>query len=205
MRFIWMKGCVFPATFLIALLSLGCKGKKNCVPTPSGPSCVYGKVDENNPLPGPGEGVRAAGSFAVYAEDCAANWRQCSRGLLPTDDSAQKVPDTDQTFVLSSYAALYTAVVCAEHPRVPGRKITLRVTAGVTSARTVQFDEADPAWQGESAAPRAKVCIATSFNMTFPSGGVINQVTGEASMVEDSQDLFTPTTWRQRLGFKVAR
>lgn len=205
MRFSLKSGGALFGALLAITISVACSGDKmNCVDTPTGPSCVKGKVDANNRPAGPGEGVRATASFAVYTEDCSANWQSCANELPPTGNPAHMVPDTDRTYVLPGWANIHTAVICVEHPRVAGRKVSLQLSAGTAAGTSLMFDEAEPSRQGDPAAPRAKVCLALAFNMTLPSG-IINQVSGRASMTEGGQDLFTSTTWVQRLGFKVVR
>ncbi len=183
-------------------LGSGC-GKKedkspNCIGTPTGPSCVQGPVGPGNLPPGPGPGVRASATYGVYEGNCPNDPAACTRELSPTDDASLGVPGTEKTYLLRSHRDTHTVRLCVAHPAVPGRKISMQLSAVGRTAGTQgpPFDESDPAW-------RSPVCIAVVFDMALPSGGVTNTAQATARFNESGQDLLVPTDWRVMLGLRV--
>lgn len=184
----------------VIMVAVGCNRKQNCVDTFVGPSCVNGPVDRNNPLPGPGEGVRASmESWGVYEGDCLDNPAMCLRKLEPTDDPALQVQGRDKTFILAkNHQQRYTLNLCVAHPEVPGRHISMRLQAVTYSGGTQgpPFDESDPS-------KRSPACMGLVFGMLTSEGWKFNDAPGEVGFREDNQDLFSPTEWKVTLGFRV--
>ena len=171
---------VFMVNLMLPAVSLaGCNN-------PNGP----GKVDENNPPPGPGESVRATlHSWGVYEGECPNDPSGCSRHLEETSES---VNGSERTFLFRRYDRKHTLILCVNHPRVPGRSLILLAKAW-RSINQVMLSE------GNIESP---ACIATVFDFLLGNGST-NTASGEIKFYESDQDLFTPTDWKISLGFRV--
>ena len=146
-------------------------------------------IGPGNVPPGPGEGVRASATYAVFAEDCEADPKACSKDFGPTDRDDLKISGTEKTYVLE-WNVKYTLRLCVAHPEVTGRKIAMKISGFLPTVFLDLFDESEK---------RSPVCIARSFSSLTAAG----ENHAEAWFNEARQDLLTPTDWRVKIGFRL--
>jgi hypothetical protein len=142
-------------------------------------------------------------NWGIFLGNCPDNPGSCETQVHPTDDPALQLPpppwahNAHYTFLSGGYRRWYTMHLCVTHPKVPGRKLSVKVTgprgesSGAISALFVD--------EGTIPSP---YCVGVPYQMSHGEETYL-MATGGFEFTESNQDLLTPTEWKVSLGFRA--